>query len=105
MTNKEFCYWLQGYFELDGSIESLSEAQLIIIKNHINLVKANDKILGEFTSWLEGAIDISESPTTRAKLTKLAQSKLSSVFEHTIDPSYKEPAALSKLHGPGLIRC
>jgi len=37
MTSRDFCFWLQGYFELSGSTE-LSEAQVDGIKRHLNLV-------------------------------------------------------------------
>jgi hypothetical protein len=37
MTPQEFCYWLQGFFELSDS-EDLTQAQTISIKNHLNLV-------------------------------------------------------------------
>jgi hypothetical protein len=37
MTSRDFCYWLQGCFEiLDPS--GLSERQTKIIKNHLNMV-------------------------------------------------------------------
>jgi hypothetical protein len=45
MTNKEFTYWLQGFFMLEEDI-TLSQEQLLIIKNHLNLTKAVD---GELT--------------------------------------------------------
>lgn len=37
MTEKEFCYWLQGFFELSGSDE-LTPVQVQMIKNHLSLV-------------------------------------------------------------------
>jgi hypothetical protein len=38
MTSREFCYWLQGFFELQSLAPSLSEAQSTIIKNHLAMV-------------------------------------------------------------------
>jgi hypothetical protein len=45
MTSREFCYWLQGYFEIKnkglvGVVESLqlSPHQIEIIQNHLALV-------------------------------------------------------------------
>lgn len=39
MTPQEFCYWLQGYFELTGKeAESLSATQVSVMRNHLNLV-------------------------------------------------------------------
>jgi len=37
MYSQDFCYWLQGYFEISGAKE-LDEKQIEIIKNHLNLV-------------------------------------------------------------------
>lgn len=37
MTPREFCYWLQGVFEI-GKPVSLDQEQTKIIKNHLNLV-------------------------------------------------------------------
>lgn len=38
MTEQNFTYWLQGFFEI-AKPESISTEQVAIIKNHINLVK------------------------------------------------------------------
>ena len=37
MNTIDFCYWLQGYFEMTES-KSLNEDQTTIIKNELNLV-------------------------------------------------------------------
>ena len=37
MSEKEFCYWLQGMFELTDPKE-LTEAQTKMIKDHLQLV-------------------------------------------------------------------
>ena len=37
MTSDQFCYWLQGYFELGGSTE-LTIEQINMIKTHLNYV-------------------------------------------------------------------
>lgn len=41
MTAREFCYWLQGYFEISrssGLPDHLNPAQVEIIKNHLAMV-------------------------------------------------------------------
>ncbi len=38
MTSRDFCYWLQGYFELSKSPEGLSCAQAECIKRHLAMV-------------------------------------------------------------------
>lgn len=40
MKPQEFCYWLQGFFELSGAT-SLDASQTMIVKNHLNLVFAH----------------------------------------------------------------
>lgn len=37
MNSTEFCYWLQGFFELQSPV-TLSPEQVFIIKEHLNLV-------------------------------------------------------------------
>ena len=37
MTAIDFCFWLQGYFEMSGSSE-LTKEQVKVLKNHLNLV-------------------------------------------------------------------
>lgn len=37
MKPRDFCYWLQGYFEIHGGFE-LDHEQIKVIKNHLNLV-------------------------------------------------------------------
>ena len=38
MTSRDFCYWLQGFFEIQGPLEGISEGQAEIIKNHLAMV-------------------------------------------------------------------
>lgn len=44
MTCRDFCYWLQGYFEITGSspYKNLTEDQADMIKRHLNLVFKHD---------------------------------------------------------------
>ena len=37
MNSIDFCYWLQGYFEISGT-KTITEEQAEIIQNHLNLV-------------------------------------------------------------------
>ncbi len=37
MTSRDFCYWLQGFFEVSDQI-SVNKDQVEIIKKHLNLV-------------------------------------------------------------------
>lgn len=38
MTSRDFCYWLQGYFELDGNIGEIGPETTKKIKNHLAMV-------------------------------------------------------------------
>lgn len=37
MNTQEFCYWLQGFFEISGT-NNLSKKEVAIIKEHLDLV-------------------------------------------------------------------
>lgn len=38
MNPVDFCYWLQGYFELSANPAELTIDQVKVIRNHLNLV-------------------------------------------------------------------
>jgi hypothetical protein len=38
MTSRDFCYWLQGAFEVNDPSLGLNPDQVAIIRNHLNLV-------------------------------------------------------------------
>lgn len=38
MTSRDFCYWLQGYFELTDDVGSISANRAVVIKKHLALV-------------------------------------------------------------------
>ncbi len=39
MTPQNFCYWLQGFFEITGTdVKTLNEKQINMIKSHLRLV-------------------------------------------------------------------
>lgn len=43
MKATEFCYWLQGWFELEGTDKpALTPKQVEVIKNHLNMVFLHD---------------------------------------------------------------
>lgn len=37
MTSRDFCYWLQGYFEISKG-EELNKSQVQMVKRHLALV-------------------------------------------------------------------
>lgn len=38
MTDRDFVYWLNGFFELNNSVTTLTEEQVRLIKEHLHLV-------------------------------------------------------------------
>ena len=50
MTSRDFCYWLQGYFEINGiSRNGISPEQAEMIRKHLELVFVHeiDKSFGD----------------------------------------------------------
>lgn len=97
MKLHDFCYWLQGYFELnsEASLRKTHEC----IEKHINLVE-QDEGVQDFTSWLKGVIEtykevdyFSDVVKDRAakyekNILTMIQGRLSEVFVKEIDPKY-----------------
>lgn len=45
MTSRDFCYWLQGYFEIASANSdgiSMTDDQVTMIRNHLNMVFAHE---------------------------------------------------------------
>ena len=42
MQSRDFCYWLQGFFELSGTKTPLTKEQCKTIKNHLAMVFAHE---------------------------------------------------------------
>lgn len=42
MTSRDFCYWLQGFFELSPAVGELSQQQVEQIRNHLHMVFAHE---------------------------------------------------------------
>lgn len=102
MKASEFCYWLQGFFEL-GDVHQLSKRQVEIISLHLKLVDIHDKTDGrskQFCSWLSGAIELFGELEFSAQQTVQVKKVLSEVFKHEIDPSYpsEEIDQLNQIH-------
>jgi hypothetical protein len=104
VTAQEFCYWLQGYYELSGS-ELLTKKQAVIIKAHLDMVALHEKgdgrsvqfcqeLLSLFTPKFGVMVPVPET------ICGAIRQRLSEVFLHEIDPSYpvEEQEALTDLH-------
>ncbi len=49
MNELQFCYWLQGYFEL-GQVSELNPDQVRVIKDHLQLVFKKETPVYDFGS-------------------------------------------------------
>lgn len=96
MNNFNFCYWLQGYFELSES-NSVPKETVSVIQEHLAIVQPKN---GVFCSWLEGYLDMVGVDAWSEEVTKKIRAKLSNEFLTLIDPSYpkNEQEELHRLH-------
>ncbi len=42
MQSRDFCYWLQGFFELSGQSDQITPEQATVIRRHLDLVFAHE---------------------------------------------------------------
>ena len=101
MKSIEFCYWLQGYFELSQEV-GLTKKQLECISKHIALVEKHEG-LDTFTSWLLGFLESYElmgGTDMRASSVQIIVDKLGKKFKHEIDKVYPHKVELNKIHNP-----
>jgi hypothetical protein len=89
MNMVEFCYWLQGYFELARD-SRLTRNKLSVIKRYLDQL-TGEKI--EFIKWLENVCKYVEITNNEAipieHFSDTIQFNLSLVFHHVVDDSYE----------------
>lgn len=97
MKSTEFCYWLQGYFEIAGPEATLDRpGSLDLMTRHLELVRHHQgsgasSESARFCLWFEGFIEASRDLTPDGfglSATRIIRSKLSDAFLLEIDPSY-----------------
>ena len=105
MTNKQFCYWLQGYLEI-CQIPDLTKEKVLIIES--SLAKIYEP-LGQFTQWLLKVTKLFTSENYKQELLNyfmpVIEFRLNSIFHHVIDNSYDsrlDKEAMQRIHD-GLI--
>lgn len=88
MTNFQFCYWLQGYFEISKT-KTLDKNKILLI------AKWQQKIsepFGIFTEWLQEVLQFLKKQNYRKEWLDLylpaIENNLNSIFFHEIDNSY-----------------
>lgn len=103
MQARDFCFWLQGYFELTGATNGLDANQTTTVRSHLALVFAHDKqagtLAGEFCAGLKGHFEMNPEQTTlnNLKLCTMREA-LGKVFQHEIDPTMGSKAHQTKLN-------
>lgn len=88
MTSRDFCYWLQGFFEISGAGNGtpLSPSQTNSIRKHLALV-------------FEHEIDPSMGPDNH-------QAALNAIHSAPDEPAFKKDAPPSHPNWPGVkLRC
>lgn len=109
MKARDFCYWLQGYFEIADSSE-LNSRQIEIISNHLKMVfiyenlEVHTKTL-EFCFWMQGilqAIAITKASKEPSAYVPQIKAKIAEIFIHEIDPTFgaENQVALNLAHNP-----
>lgn len=88
MTNQDFCYWLQGYFEIDQKPD-LTKDKILAIQAALMLIT---EPLGHFTQWLSALIAHVASLHYKKELLAYFLpdiiNELNGIFVHVIDSSY-----------------
>lgn len=102
MTETEFFYWLQGYFELSAlmGVVTLNDKQVDCIRKHLQLVDKPGERLVEIRVMLRMG-------TLNERLITSLREVISEQFQHVIDPAAgdeKTQKRLNKIHGDNM-RC
>jgi hypothetical protein len=109
MKSRDFCYWLQGFFELTNLNESEQQyiyAHRKCIITHLNLVIETNRLSPESNS---GTLDfVKELHDLLSNLGHLEEvdydkikTKLSWIFHHVVDPTFGDQNvqdSLNKIH-------
>lgn len=106
MNAREFCYWLQGAFELCGMAE-IDGARAAQIKAHLALVaKCDPNHRNTFVTWLDLTMNDGGyyAKGMTARDVEMVGKLLAAQFQHEIDPSYGgDSAALQAAHDGGQV--
>ena len=100
MKDREFIYWLQGFFEIANPSE-VTEDQVVLIFKHLELVFAlGEEIKFPFIYWLKGILEVQDNKAWDARTHLIIKNKLNDVFEHTIDkePTKEQQSLFNNIH-------
>lgn len=99
MKSIEFCYWLQGLFELNTPIE-INANQTALIRKHLKMVFVHEKQTSQhfdFCKGLNGYLNYSDVQAIDSQVTERLKIKLSGLFVHVNPP---EPLTFPKVYSP-----
>ncbi len=100
MTSRDFCYWLQGYFELTAA-PALTKDQTAMVQRHLNLVFKHeiDPSIGGNAADLQAAHDGTQ------QYGDVAEPGMAKPPTAPVKPPYGKPSWRPPHDGPELIRC
>lgn len=84
MKATEFCYWLQGLFEIHNTIQ-LNSNQVDLIKKHLQMVFLHEKNPSkhfDFCKFLDGYLKFSNIKDIDEFVTKRIKNELNTLFVH-----------------------
>ncbi len=85
MTNIDFCYWLQGYFEI-GEKTHLTIDKINTIQGMLNKI---EEPLGQFTQWLANLFQYFEEQNYQQPIIdffeKEIKNELNQLFHHVVE--------------------
>jgi|SRR5579859_1189278 len=88
MTARDFCYWLQGFFELSPAVGELSQQQTEQIRNHLHMVFAHeiDPSMGDKDHQKK----LTDIHSPKPELTQAQKEQLEKDFKKALDESTKK---------------
>jgi hypothetical protein len=89
MNSQEFCYWLQGFFEIQEP-QKINAKQTNTIKEHLKLVFQYDLEPYAFCNFLNGYLSLENPTEISIEKTKIIQTYLDNVFTHVIETTNKK---------------
>ena len=107
MKSTEFCYWLQGLFEINKTIE-LNPKQTELVKKHLKMVFVHEKENSQhfdFCKGLYGYLSYSDIASIDESTTIKMKTKLDSLFEHVVNQYSPNTNHLSQINNSETCRC
>lgn len=107
MKAVEFCYWLQGLFEINH-INELNHKQVVLIEKHLNMVFVHEKDPSKYLDFcknLAGYIKFSLAKEIDQFVTSRVKGELNDLFEHVIEKENSienNMQSMTSYHKPGM---